>query len=96
MNTRWHRPRTAILFVCFTLSLVAVAARAQTPAGKRPMTFMDILAMRQVSSPAVSPDGKWVLYTLATPDWKAAKDLPERALPERTSSSTVSCSYSRY
>ena len=78
MNTRWHSPRTALLFVCFTLSLAAVAARAQTPAAqKRPMTFMDILAMRQVSSPAVSPDGKWVLYTLATPDWKSAKSFTD-------------------
>ncbi|HET8678029.1 MAG TPA: S9 family peptidase [Blastocatellia bacterium] len=78
MNTRWHRPRTALLFVCFTLSLAAVAARAQTPAAqKRPMTFMDILAMRQLSNPAVSPDGKWVLYTLATPDWKSAKSYTD-------------------
>lgn len=29
--------------------------------------------MRQVGSPSPSPDGKWLLYTLSTPDWKEAK-----------------------
>ena len=37
------------------------------------MTFLDMQQMRQVGSPAPSPDGKWLLYTLSTPDWKEAK-----------------------
>ncbi len=37
------------------------------------MTFLDMQQMRQVSSPAPSADGKWLLYTLSTPDWKEAK-----------------------
>ncbi len=40
---------------------------------QRPMTFLDMQQMRQVGSPAPSPDGKWLLYTLTTPDWKEAK-----------------------
>jgi Tol biopolymer transport system component len=40
---------------------------------KRAMTFMDIIEMRSVSSPAVSPGANWVLYTMSTPDWKAGK-----------------------
>ena len=47
-------------------------ARAQTNA-QRPMTFLDMQQMRQVASPTPSPDGKWLLYTLSTPDWKEAK-----------------------
>jgi dipeptidyl aminopeptidase/acylaminoacyl peptidase len=47
-------------------------ARAQTSA-QRPMTFLDMQQMRQVGSPTPSPDGKWLLYTLTTPDWKADK-----------------------
>jgi len=39
----------------------------------RPMTFLDMQQMRQVGSPAPSPDGRWLLYTLSTPDWKEAK-----------------------
>lgn len=40
---------------------------------KRPMTFMDVQETRTAAAPAVSPDGKWMLYTLSTPDWKAAR-----------------------
>lgn len=40
---------------------------------KRPMTWMDQQRMRNAGAPAVSPDGKWVLYTLTTPDWKDAR-----------------------
>src|SRR5215469_18627290 len=40
---------------------------------KRPMTFMDVMGMRQVGSPALSPDGRYLLYTLSVPDWQAGK-----------------------
>jgi dipeptidyl aminopeptidase/acylaminoacyl peptidase len=39
----------------------------------RPMTFLDMRQMRSVGSPTPSPDGKWMLYTVSTPDWKEAK-----------------------
>jgi dipeptidyl aminopeptidase/acylaminoacyl peptidase len=52
--------------VCiFFLSL---SAAAQT---KRAITFDDLISMHRVSDPQISPDGKWVAYTVATPD-KAA------------------------
>ena len=50
----------------------APVAGAQTNA-QRPMTFLDMQQMRQVGSPTPSPDGKWLLYTLSTQDWKEAK-----------------------
>ena len=50
----------------------APLAGQQTPAS-RPMTFLDMQQMRQAGSPTPSPDGKWLLYTLSTPDWKEAK-----------------------
>ena len=46
---------------------------AQEAAGPRPMTFLDMQQMRQIASPAPSPDGRWMLYTLSTPDWNEAK-----------------------
>jgi len=59
------------------LVLVALAlpssGGAQPAASKRPMTFLDMQQMRQVGSPAPSPDGRWLLYTLSTNDWKEAK-----------------------
>ncbi len=37
------------------------------------MTFLDQQNMRQVGSPAPSPDRKWLLYTISVPDWKEAR-----------------------
>jgi dipeptidyl aminopeptidase/acylaminoacyl peptidase len=49
------------LLKSIVLSLLFVLAIfAQT---KRPMTFMDVMATRAVASPAISPDGNWLLYT---------------------------------
>lgn len=57
-------------------SVVAVCLHgtigAQTPA-TRPMTFLDMQLMKSFGSPAVSPDGHWLLYTVSTPDWKEAR-----------------------
>ena len=56
------------------LACSARTATGQTPAdGKRPMTFLDQQNMRQVGSPAPSPDRKRLLYTISVPDWKQAK-----------------------
>ncbi|OFW43835.1 MAG: hypothetical protein A3J29_14965 [Acidobacteria bacterium RIFCSPLOWO2_12_FULL_67_14b] len=46
---------------------------ADAQAGLRPMTFLDMQQMRQVASPTPSPDGKWLLYTMSTPDWNEAR-----------------------
>ncbi|HXG88845.1 MAG TPA: S9 family peptidase [Vicinamibacterales bacterium] len=48
-------------------------ASAQSAGAVRPMTFLDMRQMRNVGAPTPSPDGKWLLYTLSTPDWKEAK-----------------------
>ncbi|HEX9582473.1 MAG TPA: prolyl oligopeptidase family serine peptidase, partial [Gemmatimonadales bacterium] len=53
-----------------SLSVVAIAA-AQAP---RPVTFMDVQDMRSAGSEAPSPDRRWMLYTITTPDWKSAED----------------------
>ncbi|MBM3788855.1 MAG: S9 family peptidase, partial [Acidobacteria bacterium] len=40
---------------------------------KRPVTVDDVLDLAQVSSPQISPDGKWVLYSRSDLDWKENK-----------------------
>lgn len=60
------------LLVVAAADLSVPVARAQVPA-PRPMTFLDMQQMRQVGATAPSPDGKWMLYTLSTPDWKEAR-----------------------
>jgi dipeptidyl aminopeptidase/acylaminoacyl peptidase len=62
--------RLSTLAIAF---LVTAAPAAQSVAQKRPMTFLDVQQLRTTASPTPSPDGKWLLYTLSTPDWKEAK-----------------------
>jgi len=41
---------------------------------KRPITFDDMIKMHRVAEPRNSPDGKWVAYSLATPDMDANRN----------------------
>jgi dipeptidyl aminopeptidase/acylaminoacyl peptidase len=54
-----------ILFSIASLATVTLGAQA-----KRPMNFLDAQNMRTTAGDAVSPDGKWMLYTLSIPDWQ--------------------------
>ncbi|MGH7626765.1 MAG: LpqB family beta-propeller domain-containing protein, partial [Gemmatimonadaceae bacterium] len=57
------------------LALATAALPAQTPT-KRPLTPNDIYRVRDVSDPQLSPDGKWVAYTVSAMD--SAKDKSVR------------------
>ena len=56
----------SLLFAAGFLS-VGMTLRAQSP-GKRPIRPADIYRLSTVSDPQLSPDGKWVSYTLSTID----------------------------
>jgi dipeptidyl aminopeptidase/acylaminoacyl peptidase len=45
----------------------ATAAQTALPQ-KRPITFRDLISMRRISDPQISPDRKWIAYTISTPD----------------------------
>lgn len=56
------------------MSILPSTASAQNSASTaRPMNFIDVQHIRQIGSPTPGPDGKQLLYTLSTPDWKEAK-----------------------
>ncbi len=65
--------RTHPLFITALLPVVVMAQKAASPDAPRPITFLDRQYQRDVGSPTPSPDGKWLLYTLSTPDWNQAK-----------------------
>ena len=67
--------RLALATLCAIPSVHSLAAQAPAPpaSGSRAMTFLDMQNTRQVGSPAPSPDGKWLLYTLSVPDWKESR-----------------------
>src|SRR5206468_9339335 len=51
------------LLVTFPLSNLPTVIAAQ----KRAITFEDYIALKSVSDPQLSPDGKWVAYTVSIP-----------------------------
>lgn len=56
--------------ICLSVALAASAKEAQ-PA--RPFTIDDMLKIRRVSDPQLSPDGRWIAYTVADTDKAANK-----------------------
>ncbi len=71
VRSRMSSVATGVLSLAATITLVAGLA-GDVAAQTRPMVPLDMQHMRQIGSPTPSPDGKWMLYTLSTPDWKAA------------------------
>src|ERR1700731_4513554 len=61
-------------FFAMVLSGAGLAIFAQDTASKRPITFDDLRSMHRVASPTVSPDGKWIAYSVATPDMDANRN----------------------
>jgi dipeptidyl aminopeptidase/acylaminoacyl peptidase len=49
------------------------AAQGSQAGARRPMTFLDGLQMRRAGSMDPSHDGRWMLYTITTPDWEEAE-----------------------
>ncbi|MBE0460377.1 MAG: S9 family peptidase [Candidatus Aminicenantes bacterium] len=58
----------AILFL-----FMNVGVTGETPAETHPFSIHDMLAMDRISDPQVSPDGKWIVFTLRITDLEANK-----------------------
>ena len=57
------RVRTAAAWIAVGFVAVGIGiGGAQT--AKRPMTFADLMAMKRVSDPQISPSGKWVMFSV--------------------------------
>jgi dipeptidyl aminopeptidase/acylaminoacyl peptidase len=46
------------------------------PAAKKPFTFEDMMSLKRIGGPVVSPDGKWVLFGAVDVDLKENKRTP--------------------
>jgi dipeptidyl aminopeptidase/acylaminoacyl peptidase len=62
------------LALASTLSLAAITAQAQ---GTKRMTFEDVIALKAVTDPQLSPDGKWIAYVVAHADMTADASDPD-------------------
>lgn len=62
-------PTFIVLIFIVAISIVAISGTfvplfAQTAApAKRPFTFADMMSLKRIGGPAISPDGKWVLFS---------------------------------
>ena len=60
-----------------TAAAVALAAVASTAAAKTPITHETLWMMKRVGAPAVSPDGKWVVYSVIEPSYEPDKQVSD-------------------
>ena len=68
--------RITLAFV-FALLVAAPFCSAQSAPTKRPMTFEDMMHMKRLGETAVSPDGKWLAYSLTTVNLEKNTKTPE-------------------
>ncbi|HUS19068.1 MAG TPA: S9 family peptidase [Terriglobales bacterium] len=49
--------------ICLAISLILSLTAFSAAQGKRPITFDDMMSLKRLGDPVVSPDGKWVLFS---------------------------------
>jgi dipeptidyl aminopeptidase/acylaminoacyl peptidase len=69
---RRFTPAIVSVMVILLMGGVFVQLSAQ-PAAKKPFTFEDMMSLKRIGGPAVSPDGKWVLFAAVDVDLKENK-----------------------
>src|SRR5258706_8175504 len=62
-------------FFLASLALVALAVPSFAQA-KHPFTFEDMMKLKRVGEPQVSPDGKWVIFSVVEVDLEANTKTP--------------------
>ncbi len=62
-----HAARRAVIATLIAVFPSSIPVLAQD--ATRPMTFLDMQHLRRAGSFAPSLDGRWLLYTISTPDW---------------------------
>src|SRR5436305_12653161 len=58
------------------LALLVLALALPTAAQKHPFTFEDMMKLKHVEEPVVSPDGKWALFAAVDVDLQANTRTP--------------------
>jgi dipeptidyl aminopeptidase/acylaminoacyl peptidase len=69
------KPALPFFVAILSVSLLAVAA-PDTPS-PQPLTHETLWMMKRVGSPVVSPDGKWVIYSVTEPSYVADKAISD-------------------
>src|SRR6266704_861243 len=74
MKTRVHRRAMACFVWAGLAALVILTAAGAQQTAKHPITFDDLIAMHRIAEAELSPDGKWVAYTAATPNMEVNRN----------------------
>src|SRR5262249_50488908 len=69
-----NNTRAALVALCLVLPL---ATGAETPAARTPITHEKLWMMKRVSGPTVSPDGKWVVFSVLEPAYDQDKEVSD-------------------
>src|ERR1700704_1633486 len=64
----------AMIAACVMAPLMSVA---QAPTPLKPITHQTLWMMKRVGAPVVSPDGKWVVYSVLEPAYEADKAVSD-------------------
>ena len=56
-------PKFAVLIVLTLATILPAASQTAPSTTKHPFTFKDMMALKRIGAPSLSPDGKWVLFT---------------------------------
>ena len=70
---KWHAAAVRNLLACVVILILATLAFAQA---KHPFTFEDMMKLKRVGEPEVSPDGKWVIFSVVDVDLGANSKTP--------------------
>lgn len=65
------------LAVSLSIILIALMAAASAQAQSKPLTVNDLLKLRRVGDPQLSPDGRWVAYTVSDLNWDANRRVTQ-------------------
>jgi len=72
------KPRTlvaAVLLALLCAAGIGESAAAEASAPPRAFTARDLVLLARLSEPRLSPDGRWLAYTLRETDWDANKGV---------------------
>ena len=67
---KWTRV-FSVLIAAWSLGLSASAAQADSPV--KPITHESLWMMKRVGTPLVSPDGKWVVFSVLEPSYETGQ-----------------------
>src|ERR1700686_3121605 len=66
-------------FICSAVVVLLIAPALILPASaeaKHPFTFEDMMSLKRINEPIVSPDGKWVLFSAVDVSLEANTKTP--------------------